>query len=145
MLGSGEEAEDLTQDLMLRFWSRRGELKGVNIRHYAMRCVRSECVNRLRREAVRRKFTISNPGKTDVYQHEARDMKEMIVKFIDGLPEKQREVIHFKDVEGYEVAEIAELLGTRESSVRVTLMRARNKVKEQIKQLMDYEERQISK
>ena len=54
-------------------------------------------------------------------------------------------VIHLKDVEEYEVSEISEILEMEENAVRVNLMRARQKVKEQITQLMDYEQRQISR
>ena len=54
-------------------------------------------------------------------------------------------VIHLKDVEEYEVSEISEILEMEENAVRVNLMRARQKVKEQITQLMNYEQRQFSR
>ena len=59
--------------------------------------------------------------------------------------EKQKMVIHLKDVEEYEVSEISEILEMEENAVRVNLMRARQKVKEQITQLMNYEQRQFSR
>ena len=53
-------------------------------------------------------------------------------------------VIHLKDVEDYAVSEISEMLEMEENAVRVNLMRARQKIKEQITQLMSYEKRQIT-
>ena len=40
--------------------------------------------------------------------------------------------------------EISEILEMEENAVRINLMRARQKVKEKITQLMHYEQRQIS-
>ena len=76
---------------------------------------------------------------------EVNNLKEKIINFINELPEKQKMVIHLKDVEEYEVSEISEILEMEENAVRVNLMRARQKVKEQITQLMNYEQRQFSR
>ena len=75
---------------------------------------------------------------------DVNNLREKIISFINELPEKQKMVIHLKDVEEYEVSEISEILEIEENAVRVNLMRARQKVKEQITQLMNYEQRQIS-
>ena len=50
-------------------------------------------------------------------------------------------MIHLKDVEEYEMKEISEILEMEENAVRINLMRARQKVKEKITQLMHYEQR----
>ena len=62
---------------------------------------------------------------------ETNNLKDYILKYINELPEKQRLVIHLKDVEEHEVSEIAEILEMEENAVRVNLMRARQKVKAQ--------------
>ena len=41
------------------------------------------------------------------------------------LPGKYREVIHLHYIEGYRIAEIAEMLGRKESTVKVQLHRGR--------------------
>ena len=70
-------------------------------------------------------------------------MKEQILGFISQLPEKQKMVIHLKDVEEYEISEIGEMLDMEDNAVRINLMRARQKVKESINKLYAYENRQI--
>jgi RNA polymerase sigma-70 factor (ECF subfamily) len=82
--------------------------------------------------------------RSELYQMETNNMKEHILGFIRQLPEKQKAVIHLRDVEEYDISEIAETLDMEENAVRVNLMRARQKIKEQITQLMNYENRQIS-
>ena len=70
-------------------------------------------------------------------------MKEQIIGFINQLPEKQKAVIHLKDVEDFDIAEISAILEMEQNAVRVNLMRARQKVKEKIQTLMDFEHKMI--
>lgn len=142
---SSDEAEDVVQDLMMKFWQKKEELATFgNIRSYAMRSVKNECLNRLKHHDVKMGFADFQLHRSELYQMETNNMKEHILGFIRQLPEKQKAVIHLRDVEEYDISEIAETLNMEENAVRVNLMRARQKIKEQITQLMNYENRQIS-
>jgi RNA polymerase sigma-70 factor (ECF subfamily) len=54
-----------------------------------------------------------------------------VARIIERLPETQRMIIRLRDIEGYQPAEIAEILGCEPSAVRMNLSRARKKVKEE--------------
>lgn len=69
--------------------------------------------------------------------------RELILKLIDRLPEKQRLVMYLRDIEEYEIADIVNLVGIDENAVRVNLSRARNVVKVNLTKVFDYEERRI--
>ncbi len=143
---SSDEAEDVVQDLMIKFWQKKEELEQFgNLKSYALKAVRNECLNRLKHHDVKLGFAGMQLHRSELYSMEVNNLKEHIIGFINQLPEKQKMVIHLKDVEEYEVSEISEMLEMEENAVRVNLMRARQKVKEQISQLMNYEQRQISK
>ncbi|WP_326981184.1 sigma-70 family RNA polymerase sigma factor [Chryseobacterium sp. MYb264] len=143
---SSDEAEDVVQDLMIKFWQKKEELEQFgNLKSYALKAVRNECLNRLKHHDVKQGFADLQLHRSELYSMEVNNLKEHIVGFINQLPEKQKLVIHLKDVEEYDVSEIAEMMEMEENAVRVNLMRARQKVKEQITQLMDYEQRQISR
>ena len=144
-LVSSDEAQDLVQDLMMKFWQKKDELAGLNIKSYALKCVKNECLNKLKHETVKQNFADYQINRSELYKMEVNNLKEKIINFINELPEKQKMVIHLKDVEEYEVSEISEVLEMEENAVRVNLMRARQKVKEQITQLMNYEQRQFSR
>ena len=144
-LVSSDEAQDLVQDLMMKFWQKKDELAGLNIKSYALKCVKNECLNKLKHEIVKQNFADLQIHRSELYKMEVNNLKEKIINFINELPEKQKMVIHLKDVEEYEVSEISEILEMEENAVRVNLMRARQKVKEQITQLMNYEQRQFSR
>ena len=66
------------------------------------------------------------------------DMVTLTRRLITELPDKQRLAIHMRDVEGYEIEEIADLLESDEASVRVNLSRARKSIREQLIKLMNY-------
>lgn len=144
-LVSSDEAQDLVQDLMMKFWQKKDELAGLNIKSYALKCVKNECLNKLKHEIVKQNFADFQLHRSELYKMEVNNLKEKIINFINELPEKQKMVIHLKDVEEYEVSEISKILEMEENAVRVNLMRARQKVKEQITQLMNYEQRQFSR
>lgn len=142
---SSDEAEDVVQDLMMKFWQKREELAAFgNLKSYAMKSVKNECLNRLKHHDVKMGFADFQIHRSELYQIETNNLKDQILGFIRQLPEKQKTVIHLKDVEEYEISEIAEILEIEENAVRVNLMRARQKIKEQITQLMNYENRQIT-
>ena len=69
--------------------------------------------------------------------------KELILKMIDELPEKQRLVMYLRDVEEYEIGDIAEMAGLEENAVRVNLSRARTTVRVNLTKVFDYEKRRI--
>ena len=145
LLASGDEAQDIVQDLMLKFWKNKEELQNFgNLRSYVMTSVKNECMNRLKHESVRLNYINLNSGETHFYSEEMNNLKDEILKFIAELPEKQKLVIHLKDVEDYSVEEISEILAMEQNAVRTNLARAREKIKTKINTLMQYEQRQFS-
>ena len=66
------------------------------------------------------------------------DMATLTRKLMAELPDKQRIAIHMRDIEGYEIEEMANLLVRDEASVRVNLSRARKSIREQLIKLMNY-------
>lgn len=59
----------------------------------------------------------------------APEQKEILRELLE-LPTKQKTVIYLHYVEGYQVKEIAEILGIKEGAVKVRLMRGRRQMRE---------------
>ena len=141
---SSDEAEDVVQDLMMKFWQKKEEIANLgNLKSYAMKSVKNECLNRLKHENVKMGFADFEKNRPESHEVEANNMKEQIIGFINQLPEKQKAVIHLKDVEDFDIAEISAILEMEQNAVRVNLMRARQKVKEKIQKRMDFEHKMI--
>lgn len=68
------------------------------------------------------------------------DLKGLIDKSLDLLPQVQKTIIILRDLEGYNYNEIGEMLDLSESQVKVYLFRARQKMKESLKELNKYYE-----
>ena len=69
---------------------------------------------------------------------EEREDLRFVWEAVKGLPDTQREVIHLFYQEGYKTAEIAEILGRKEATIRSDLKRARERLKEILKEEFDF-------
>jgi len=58
---------------------------------------------------------------------------------VKRLPESYREAIHLYYYEGFPTAQIAEILGKKESSVRSDLRRGREKLRDVLREEYDFE------
>ncbi|MBR3590577.1 MAG: sigma-70 family RNA polymerase sigma factor, partial [Alistipes sp.] len=106
---------------------------------YVCRMTRNLAIDRLRqreRQASTNSPVIEREGIGD--GSDLRDITQQTKAVIATLPEKQRLTIHLRDVEGYEIEEIAEIMEMDATSVRMNLSRARKSVREQVLKLMDY-------
>ncbi|MGM1431083.1 RNA polymerase sigma factor [Sphingobacterium lactis] len=138
-----EDAYDLVQEVMLKLWEQRGQLTQLkSVEGFAMQMVRNMAYNRIDRLGRQAKYLSQLPP--DMQREEYPSLtRELVLKMIDALPEKQRLVMYLRDIEEYEVADIAELTNLEENAVRVNLSRARNTVKVNLTKVFDYEKRRI--
>ena len=56
----------------------------------------------------------------------------MLWKALDTLPEKERLAVILRDIDGMKTSEVAEILGSSETTVRSQVSRARVRMKEVI-------------
>ena len=145
MLVDEEDAFDRVQDVMLKLWQKREELyQYKNLEAFAMRCIKNECINKLRHDEVEKAYTTARilPTTTET---DPGNMRDIILDILNNLPEKQKMVVHLKDVEEFSIPEIADTLEMEENAVRVNLMRGRQKIKSQLEKIFEYEKQQFSK
>lgn len=131
-----EEAEDATQEVLLKLWRSRDSLKQYdNLAAFATTVTKNHCLDRLKikRRTELLDETYNTHASTDNphLSLERKNTEEVLHKIIENLPTLQQAIIKMKDIEEYEVDEIAEILGTKVEAVRVNLSRARKKVREE--------------
>lgn len=133
LLANEEDAEDTVQETYLRLWSIRSQLiHHPNMQGYAMQTLKNACIDKLRSSRNNLdidKVTIGEYNNPYV-QTEANDNIRIVKNIIETLPELQRKIIMMRDVEGYELEEIADITGSETTAVRVNLSRARKKVRD---------------
>ena len=143
LLKRQDAAEDVVQEVGLRLWKGMGN--GSEHPHpeaLAMCTAKNLCIDILRKHHLQHgylaKTTVSGTTHTTRTPQtilEEKDMHAFICRLIDQLPSQQQMCIRLRDVEGYELDEIARILECDEGSIRTNLSRARKKIKEQISQL----------
>jgi len=132
-----DEAEDVVQEIGIKLWERREELETLrNVEAYAMSAVRNRCLDHARSPHRRTDELMeihdTAHEQTPHEQLEKTDMAAFVRRLIDRLPEQQQMVIRLRDIEGYELDEIAEILGINDGAVRTNLSRARQKIRDEL-------------
>ncbi|MFN8257620.1 MAG: RNA polymerase sigma factor [Bacteroidales bacterium] len=143
ILKDSMEAEDVVQEIMTGFWHRRFELPNLqNIEAYAMQSVKNLSLDKIKHHKVRQDRAGDLLNQTETVYHddsgEKKEITDLIKKTIALLPEKQRMVIHLRDIEDYSFEEMSKVLDMDETALRVNLSRARKKVKEEIQKILNY-------
>jgi RNA polymerase sigma-70 factor, ECF subfamily len=136
MLEKEQDAEDAVQEAYLKLWHTRDSLDRYDsVSAFATVMTKNICIDRLRfgyrEESLDEVFVQHSTFGDPHLILERNDTGQIIRRIIDQLPPLQRMIMQMKDVEEYEVEEIATITGTNTEAVRMNLSRARKKVREQ--------------
>jgi RNA polymerase sigma-70 factor (ECF subfamily) len=111
---------------------------------FAMRITRNWCLDRIKakKPVYIERYTSGYDRHAETESPlgilERADQMKNVQQIIQTLPEQQQTVIQLRDIDGYEYEEIADIMDMNVNAVRVTLSRARNKVKEHLINIGDY-------
>ena len=130
-----EIAKDMVQDTYLLLWDRRGMLDGLDkIESYVMRVLRNKCIDYLRTTRIYEVLDeMADVEDDDFVADEVSDDSRnvnVIVKKMDLLPERQKQILILRGVKGLSLDEITELTGLTNINVRTLLSRARKRLRE---------------
>ncbi|MGB0948682.1 MAG: RNA polymerase sigma factor, partial [Marinirhabdus sp.] len=142
LLVSKDEAEDAVQEVYLKLWKGKGKFSSYkNPEAYAVTMTKNYCLDRLRsKQAANLKIVHSNyKHSSDLgRQVEVNDSLQLVFDIMGSLPEQQKIIMQLRDVEQFEFAEIAQMLDSNETAVRVALSRARKTVRNQLVKKHNY-------
>lgn len=138
------EAEDVVQDTMIRVWNKRDERPQFeSIEAYCLTIARNLAIDRSQKmEAQNLQLTSEvreMPDTLTPYDRLAQnEQMQLVHRLVNELPERQRTIMQLRDVEGKSYKEIADILQITEEQVKVTLFRARQKIKQRYTEIEDY-------
>lgn len=143
LLVSTEEAEDATQEVLVRLWNNREKLGGYSsVEALAITITKNYCLDQLKsKRATEMRIVHSNYTDRQAglqQQAEDRDSLDWVEKIMDTLPEQQKMIVQLRDIEEYEFEEIAKILDMNETAVRVALSRARKMIREELAKKHSY-------
>ena len=134
LLVSTEEAEDATQEVLVKLWNKNNSLEAYSsVEAFAMTITKNYCLDQLKSKRagnlkiVHNNFTDRQPSLQQ--QLEDSDSLSWVERVINTLPEQQRLIVQMRDIEQYEFEQIAKILEMNETAVRVALSRARKTIR----------------
>ncbi len=144
ILISKEEAEDATQEVILKLWNMEESKRKSfnNLEAYTITMAKNHCLDRIKSKqaqvlSLNEQFQ-SQPSPSLLKQIEVSNEMEWVVKLINQLPERERMILQLREIEQYEFDQIASLMEIPEGTVRVYLSRIRKKIKKQFIEIQSH-------
>ncbi len=143
-LGHSQEAEDVTQEALVRLWEHWEEIGArESARPWLIRVTRNLCMDRHRwaRRTQDALVSLDDPETAEEIQtdspgpagaYEAMETQARLESAIQQLEEPHRSVVILREIEELSYKEIAEVLDLSIDQVKVTLHRARKKLREEL-------------
>lgn len=145
LLGNEDEAKDVVQEVFIRVWNGRDKMNQVeNWEAWCMRITKNLSLDLIRSNSrknthpIAEGFDIRQEALTPQEKTEIHESMQRISELMASLPEKQRQVMHLRDIEGYSYNEICDILELDMNQVKVNLFRARTAVREKLNKINAY-------
>jgi len=141
--------EDLGQEAFTKIFLKLNQFVGKQpFHHWVSRVTINTCYDWLRKQKVRPLSSFSDLGETQAeivektltaqssdQEEDLAAMRDLLERLISSLKPREQIVIRLLDLEENSVKEVCEITGWGESKVKVTAMRARKKLAEQLKHI----------
>ena len=128
ILCNDQDVQDAIQDTFCRYLEKKPKFRDEeHEKAWLIKVATNICRDMMRFRIRHPKISIDEVENILV----APEQKEILKEFLE-LPIKQKTVIYLHYVEGYQIKEIADILGITESAVKVRLMRGRKQMRDML-------------
>ncbi len=124
LVGNRQDAEDITQDTMLKLFSKLGSFEGrSSFKTWLVRVTRNACKDWLKKRAISKQYT-------DVLAQEPQEPttieveEDRLIGLLKELSPADRDILTLRFVADFGLAEIAETTGLGLSATKMRLYRA---------------------
>ncbi len=138
ILHDAEDAKDVAQECLIRLWRHREQIEpGAGCRSWLLRSAHNLCIDRLRRRSTRLEAvpnddaadpTDGRPGPERLAS--SAELAGRLERALLELEDRDRAIVLLREVEGLAYEEIAGLLDLRMGTLKATLHRAREKLRQ---------------
>ncbi|WP_417886774.1 RNA polymerase sigma factor [Zunongwangia sp.] len=137
LLVSKEAAEDATQEVIIKLWKKKKKINEYNnIEAFAMTITKNYCYDQLKlKQNNNLRIVHTNYDSHEISSQrklELKDDLEWISEIMNELPKQQQTIFQLRDIEQYNLEEIAKIMEMKNTAVRVALSRARKKIKNEL-------------
>ena len=144
LLGQREDADDVKQETFLRAFRMIGSLRNdYNIRTWLYKICSNLCCDLLRRRQRRPQIALNSDSAAYFLTDEAQandpiliaersDTLASFLHILSGMPVQQRQAITLYLIEGFDYAQIAEIMGIARGSAKMRVLRAIDQYRERV-------------
>jgi len=148
-LGNSAEAEDVMQEVLLRFWQNWQDLDSERLEPWLLRVTRNACYDQLRKRRSSSRHMVADPeGRVSdraaserpdpEAMAEAGDFRRHLLAALRKLDEPLRSVLILREIQGLKYQEIADILELPLNTVRVYLHRGRRRLRKHLGKVYDH-------
>ncbi|RMH16662.1 MAG: RNA polymerase sigma factor [Acidobacteria bacterium] len=148
-LGHREDAEDVTQDVLVRLWQNGKRLDLERVGAWLNRVTRNACYDLARKRKVRRAVHASgdqesllaqvpSPRPDPEGEAGAADFRRRLTAALRQLPEPYRSAVVLREIQGLSYREIADVLDRPLNTVKVYLHRGRRLLRQALAEVEPY-------
>ena len=142
---NADEARDVAQDIFVRVYQRLDSYDGTSsFIAWLLRVSRNICIDRLRRRSARPpasdlalddgvELVAGGPSPEEEAASSAR--KTLLYRALNGMSDKNREIILLKEIHGLKLEEISEMLGLPIGTIKSRSSRARIELATRVRSL----------
>ena len=143
-----EDAEDVTQEVLVRLWKHRDTIEPERTKAWVMQVARNLVIDASRRQRARTEvFAVTVPGDVRVASVPAteaadartdqRELREVLEHAIAALDEPYRSIVIMREIQGLTYEEIAGGLNMPLGTIKVYLHRSRRRLRDAVRQELD--------
>ena len=156
LLGNPDDAKDVAQDTFIKAWQHIGTLHTDTIQSWLIKCANNLCIDLLRRRRFQTPLTKGDGAEIEMllyqdidgksYQQAApspeqlclkQERQHLVQEAIAKLPLHLRTTLVMREIDGLSFDEIAETLHQPVGTVKSNVFRARSKLRETLRKLME--------
>lgn len=133
LLTDREQTEDVVQEAFAKLWEHRNNIETTKVKSWLFTVTYNESMSLLKSQ--KRMVYDHDFENSYLQQPENSDLKSVLQTSLDMLSDIQKSILLLRDYEGYNYEEVGQILNLSASQVRVYLFRARQKMKDYLKDI----------
>lgn len=148
-LGNRDDAEDVTQEVLVRLWKNLDSLEDAHIMPWVIHVTRNACIDALRRRRTYRALVTADPegdamtrvpsrGPAPSVAAETADLQAHLERALQDLTEPYRSIVILREIQDLRYEEIVDALGLPLNTVKVYLHRGRRKLREKLREFASH-------
>ena len=144
-LGDRAEAEDVTQEVLVRLWRSHAKVDGSRLGAWLMRVTRNLCIDAVRARTRERALMAGERALRAIEASpaaarqpesavELSELAERVKRALEVLAEPYRTVVVLREIQGMSYDELSEALGMPLNTIKVYLHRARRRLRDELRE-----------